>query len=56
MATLAISMATITLMKFRIYRPFALCLIAFYVIFLIVAILAEVPVFTISMTGVFTDN
>ena len=56
MATLALSLVAITLMKFRIFRPFAICLVAFYVVFLIVAILAEIPVFTISIGGVLTHS
>ena len=52
MAILACSLAAITLFRFRIHRPFAIFLIAIYVVFLIIAILAEVPVFTLSISGV----
>lgn len=52
MAALSMSMATITLSRFRVFRPFAVFLMAFYVVFLVVAILAEIPVFNISISGV----
>lgn len=53
MATLAVSMAAITFSRFRIYRPLAVFLVLLYIVFLTVAILAEIPVFTISISGVF---
>ena len=56
MAALSVSMATITLSRFRIFRPFAVVLIAFYIVFLVVAILAEIPVFTISISGVLSNT
>ena len=52
MASLALSLVTIAFSKFRIYRPFAVCLLLVYVVFLIVSILAEIPVFTLTISGV----
>jgi len=49
---LACTLVTVSFLKFRLKRPYGLFLVAFYVIFLIIAILAEVEVFQISIKGV----
>lgn len=54
LTTLALSMAIISLSRYRVYRLFALLLIGIYATFLVVAILAEIPVFDIDISGVIT--
>lgn len=49
-------MVAVSFSRFKIYRPFALFLMFFYVTFLVVAILAEIQVFKIHLYDVLSDS
>ena len=54
--TLAVSMVVITLSRYRIFKPVAISLILFYIVFLLVSVLAEANVFDIEINGVLSDG
>lgn len=54
--SLALSLAVITFLRFRLRRPYGIFLIIFYIVFLVVAIIAETQVFTINISGVLSKQ
>ncbi|CAI8043250.1 Mitochondrial sodium/calcium exchanger protein [Geodia barretti] len=54
--TLAVSLLVITFSRYRIFRPVAVCLILFYIVFLVVSVLAEAKVLHIEISGVLSDG
>lgn len=56
MASLAGSLLVVSLFRFRLRRPYGLYLVAFYMVFLVVAILAELQIFNIHIDGVLENE
>ena len=54
--TLSVSMLVITFSRYRIFRPVAVCLVLFYIVFLVVSVLAEANVLYIDISGVLSDG
>ena len=56
MISLVCTLITVSVLKFRLKKFYGVFLLAVYVVFLVVAILAEVEVFQISIAGVITHQ
>ncbi len=52
LSSLLCTLITVSVLKFRMRRPYGIFLVSIYVVFLTVAILAEAKVFRISIPGV----
>ncbi len=50
--SLCISLVVATCLQYHLYRLYGVCLFLFYLVFLVIVILAELSVFQINIEGV----